>query len=78
MQQVAAVSQFNSQDWVSSINVPTLIIAGVEDFLTPVADSEYMHSQIHHSRLIIQAGAHVPMVEIPDIYVKEISDFLNG
>jgi len=75
-QQVEAISQFNSQDWVNKITVPTLVIAGEEDYLTPLENSKIINSQIINSKLIIQPGAHVPMIEIPQQYVSDILAFL--
>ncbi len=77
-QQVEALATFDSRSWVQNINAPTLIIAGEEDILTPATCSQYMHDKIRNSKLIIQPGAHVPMMEIPDIYLYEVINFLNA
>lgn len=75
-QQVEAIAKFNSTDWVNQIINPTLIIAGKNDYLTPLDDSEYMHENINNSQLITQPGAHVPMLEIPERFIKNILPFL--
>jgi 3-oxoadipate enol-lactonase len=63
---------------LSQIAVPTLILVGREDPITPVADSEKMHDQIKGSRLIvIENAAHVSNLEQPDLFNSEIRSFLD-
>jgi pimeloyl-ACP methyl ester carboxylesterase len=53
-------------EFISSIRVPTLILVGREDAITPVADSEKMHSQIEGSRLVvIENAGHVSNLSRP-------------
>lgn len=63
---------------LSKVNIPTLIICGKDDALTPVAQSEMMHEAIQRSvlRIIDQAG-HVSNLEQPLAFNKHIADFLN-
>src|SRR5688572_13397480 len=44
-------------EFISSILVPTLILVGREDAITPVADSEKMQSRIEGSRLVVIENA---------------------
>ncbi len=74
--QLAAITEFNSLGWVGKIKSPTLIIAGEEDYLTPVDDSKYMHSVIQNSKFILNRGAHVPMIETSEEFTQEILTFL--
>ena len=62
-----ACHNFNVIGRLQEIAVPTLIICGEEDRLTPVKYSEYLHQQIAHSTLAIvpQAG-HYVMREQPE------------
>ena len=63
---------------LDAIQVPTLIICGREDELTPLAQSEYMHEQIEGSLLkIIDDAGHVSNLEHPDEFNKHLQDFLN-
>lgn len=66
-------------DLLSQINVPTLIIVGENDQLTPVAESEIMHRLIAGSRLEIIAGVgHVSNLEQPESFNRLLADFLIG
>jgi len=63
---------------LSQIAVPTLILVGREDPITPVADSEKMHDQIKGSRLIvIENAAHVSNIEQADVFNVELRSFLG-
>ncbi|HEX7174716.1 MAG TPA: alpha/beta fold hydrolase [Pyrinomonadaceae bacterium] len=66
-------------DLLQEIVVPTLIIVGSEDSLTPPKDSEAMHHAIRGSRLVIIEGAgHVSNLERPTEFNRALEDFLNG
>jgi 3-oxoadipate enol-lactonase len=62
-----------------TINVPTLILVGEEDTLTPLADAELMQSRIPESRLrtIPRAGHYAPL-ENPEACTLAIREFLDG
>lgn len=60
-----------------SIAVPTLVVCGAEDGLTPPADSEALHRGIRGSRLLILPGAgHLSNLEAPDAFSAAVTDFL--
>ncbi|WP_026969198.1 alpha/beta fold hydrolase [Algoriphagus terrigena] len=62
---------------LSDIPVPTLIICGREDQVTPLAQSEFMHRATENSyfRVIDKAG-HVSNLEQPEIFNQHLKDFL--
>lgn len=61
----------------ATIDVPTLIIVGDEDVLTPVKDSRAMHLAIAGSRVEVIAGAgHVSNLERPATFNHVLSEFL--
>jgi 3-oxoadipate enol-lactonase len=63
---------------LSEIKVPTLILVGREDAITPVADSEKMHAAIAGSRfLVIENAGHVSNIEQPEQFNRVLSDFLR-
>ena len=65
-------------EFISSINVPTLILVGREDAITPVADSETMHSKIAGSRLsVIENAGHVSNLEQTDKFNEALVGFLR-
>lgn len=61
------------------ISVPTLIMCGREDKLTPLIQSEFIHNHINGSIMhIIDHAGHVSNLEQPDVFNKHLLDFLNS
>lgn len=59
------------------IAVPTLIICGREDKVTPPVQSESLHSAIRHSALhFIEKAGHLSNLERPDDFNQLLSEFL--
>jgi len=64
---------------LSAIGIPTLIICGREDSVTPLVQSEFMHEHIEGSNLkIIDNAGHVSNLEQPDEFNKYLRNFLNS
>lgn len=75
----AMMDRPDSTDLLPSIDVPTLIIVGEEDALTPVKESRAMHAAIPGSRLEILPGAgHVSNLEKPAAFNHVLSEFLSS
>ncbi len=69
---------FDSRNQLSQINVPTLIIVGEEDKITPVEESLLLHEKIINSELnIISNSAHFPMLENPSEFNQSMLNFLT-
>lgn len=67
----------DSTPTLATIDVPTLIIVGDEDVLTPVNEARAMHAAIVGSRLEIISGAgHVSNVERSAAFNHLLSEFL--
>ena len=64
---------------LSQIDVPTLIIVGEEDGLTPAEFSRKMHEHIGGSRLVVipEAG-HLSNLEAPDAFNGALAEFLGS
>jgi 3-oxoadipate enol-lactonase len=61
------------------VRVPTLVICGEEDTITPVADSEILHHGIAGSRLVVLAQAgHLSSLEKPAAYNEALASFLGN
>ena len=70
-------SRPDSTGTLASIDIPTLIICGEEDTLTPPADSRAMQTRIARSRVVILPRAgHLSNVETPDMFSAALADFL--
>jgi pimeloyl-ACP methyl ester carboxylesterase len=75
---VAAYLDHTADDMLATISVPTLILAGDRDQLTPVATSERMQRAIPGSELVVFPGhTHLVQVEAPDAVHAAIEDFLH-
>jgi 3-oxoadipate enol-lactonase len=75
----AMMARPDSTPTLATIAVPTLIVVGEEDTLTPPADAQAMHAQIRGSRLevIAQAG-HICNLERPAAFTHIVSEFVEG
>ena len=63
---------------LAEIQVPSLILVGRGDPITPVADSETMHEKIRGSRLVvIEDAAHVSNIEQAEVFNRELKSFLG-
>jgi len=64
--------------FLSQIAVPTLIMVGSEDAITPPADAELMHRESSLSRLeIIKGAGHVLNLEKPEDFNAAVMKFLG-
>jgi pimeloyl-ACP methyl ester carboxylesterase len=59
------------------VRVPTLVVCGAEDVITPVAESEAMQRALPGSRLeVIARAGHLSNLENPEAYNSVLTDFL--
>jgi len=73
-----ACDKFNVMERIKEIKVPTLIICGLEDQLTPVKYSEYLTNNIPNSKLEIIADAgHMVMLEKPEEFNEKLEKFIK-
>lgn len=63
---------------LEKIDIPTLILCGRQDEVTPLAQSEFMHENIRASILhIIENAGHVSNLEQPDAFNTFLGEFLD-
>lgn len=75
---MAGYLEHDAWDVLPTISVPTLIIAGDKDQLTPVETAERMHRAIPRSELVVFPGhSHLVQVEKPHEVHAAIDDFLS-
>lgn len=68
----------DQSDLLREVTVPTLIIAGRDDPIAPVTDSERMHHAISDSRLVvIDKAAHLSNVERVEEFNQAVTRFLD-
>jgi len=69
---------FDIMDKVQDIKIPTLIINGSEDVMTPVKYARYLIDKIEGSKLeVIDGGTHDVYIEKPDEVNRAIEKFLE-
>jgi len=75
----ALIDRPDSTPTLATISVPTLILCGDEDVLTPVAESRAMLRAIDGSRLeVIPEAGHLSNFERPAVFNRLLSDFLRA
>jgi len=75
---LSAANAFDVMAEVGRLSLPTLVICGTEDRLTPVKFSQYLHDRIHGSELVLVEGAgHMVMIEQPQATNAAIRSFLE-
>jgi 3-oxoadipate enol-lactonase len=75
----AMMNRPDATSLLATIDVPTLIIVGEEDVLTPPKESRAMHAAIPGSRLeIIPSAGHVSNVERPAAFNQVLTEFIAG
>ena len=74
-----ACDAFDVRDQLGNLLIPTLIICGREDRMTPLHYSEFLRDHIAGARLeVIPNAGHMVMLEQPDRISDVIADFLNS
>lgn len=72
-----ACNRFDKMDEVVKIDLPTMILCGDEDEMTPVKYSEFLHRRIKGSKLdIIARAGHMVMMESPDAFNEKVREFI--
>lgn len=70
---------YNVVDFLPSINVPTLIIAGRHDWITPVEGSIFMNEQIPNSQLVIfEESSHGVMKDEHEKFIATVKDYVKN
>ncbi|BCX67267.1 alpha/beta fold hydrolase [Pseudomonas izuensis] len=77
-QQLAIIDRPDYRPLLKSVVVPTLIVVGENDEITPPEESEEIHRGIPHSRLVVlpQCG-HLPPLEHPNLTTLLLSRWLE-
>ena len=76
-QAIASLNASDSRGRLGEIGVPTLVVVGDEDIITPPTESAVLAEGIPDSRLEVIADAgHFPMLEQPQVFNRVLGDFL--
>jgi pimeloyl-ACP methyl ester carboxylesterase len=78
IQSAEATSSLDYTDLLHKIKVPTLIVVGELDVVTPVDSAELINKSIHTSNLRVMPGVgHLPNRENPNEFNKILKSFLD-
>jgi len=74
----AMMDRPDSTALLDRITVPTTIIVGEEDTVTPPADAEFMHRRVRGSTLVtLSTAGHMSNLETPDAFNDAVRVFLE-
>jgi 3-oxoadipate enol-lactonase len=74
----AMADRTDSTPMLASINVPTLVVGGAEDTITPPTVLRAMAAEIRHSRVeILEQAGHVSPLERPAAFNHVVSEFVG-
>jgi len=78
-QDYAACNVFDVRTQIEAIRLPTLIVGGTDDRLTPYKFSEFLHEHIVGSQLVkVEGGGHMMMLEQPEFVADAVRKWLLG
>jgi 3-oxoadipate enol-lactonase len=68
----------DARDSISSIRVPTLIISGAHDPVTPPSDGHFLAERIPGAAYKELPAAHLSNIEASAAFTMEVSNFLRA
>jgi pimeloyl-ACP methyl ester carboxylesterase len=72
-----ACDRFDLMKEVDKIDLPTLILSGEEDEMTPVKYSQFLHGRIKGSKMdILPDAGHMVMMESPQVFNEKVQKFI--
>jgi pimeloyl-ACP methyl ester carboxylesterase len=75
---LTACDRFDIMDRLGGIQIPSLVVCGGDDVLTPPKYARYLADRIKNARLEIISGAgHMVMIEQPDEFNRRVLRFLQ-
>jgi pimeloyl-ACP methyl ester carboxylesterase len=76
--QARACAAHDALDRLAGLDVPTLIVAGTDDRLTPTPHAESLAKKIPAAQLaFISEAGHMAYLEAPDAFAREVMRFLR-
>lgn len=75
---IVSLNESDTRDELMRIDLPTLVICGKEDRITPPAQSQELSQGIPGAQLVlIDDAGHFPMLEKPEIFNRELRQFID-
>lgn len=76
---IVSLNAADSRNSLGKIQLPTLIVCGDEDTITPPKESEALAKGIANSRLkIVKQAGHFPMLEKPNEFNQLLMEFIDS
>jgi len=76
--QLYAASGWTSLPWLCRLRQPTLIIAGDDDPIIPLANPRLMARLMPDARLrVVEGGGHLFLIDEPESVIEDIHEFLD-
>lgn len=72
----AAVRDMDQRNDAHNITVPTLVICGTHDLVTPPSEADFLVAQIRSSQLLTLPAAHLANIEASSEFNQAVLDFL--
>jgi pimeloyl-ACP methyl ester carboxylesterase len=73
------MSGWTSLPWLHRVRQPTLILAGDDDPVIPLANARLMAWRMPSARLrVVEGGGHLFLLDQPETLVDDIPAFLDG
>ena len=74
-----ACESFDVRGQLSSFSIPTLVVCGLDDKMTPLPHSKFLRDHIAGAHLeVVSDAGHMVMLEQPDIVSGLLADFLDS
>ena len=78
LQVIGEYQKHDCTSWLHTVNVPTLIVAGENDNITPLEQQKLLHQLIPNSQFSsIKHGSHCPQMDLPELFNMTVQTFLN-
>lgn len=75
---LAMAARTDTTEALSKIGVPTLVLVGEHDTITPPAAAKTMHGRIQNSKMhVISSAAHMSSMENPNVFNEHLIKFLR-
>lgn len=75
---VECMPHFNTMETLPTIDVPTLVIGGADDWITPGDQSRRIHDALPNSELVIfEQSGHFPYIEEEELFFQTLRDWLS-
>lgn len=75
---VRCAADHSAADLLADIDIPTLVVAGDRDVLTPLDRAAQMHAQIRHSKMkVFAGGTHYTVMEHAPAVIADVAQFLR-